>query len=227
MEYFCPAHCSALGVIALLTVAAVLAARRGYERAVRGVLAFGCLVIYPVNQLSYLALDFALPLNNIIPLHLCDVAGFTAAVALLSQKPLFAELTYTWGLAGTLQALLTPNLPYPPPHPVFWSFFHQHGIIVVVALVLPLGLGWRPRSRTVWRCFLWLQVYIAVALAVNFSLGTNFGFLMEPPEADTIFNYLGPWPMYWLPLEGLAFLLLSTVNVPFARRYRPWGRLAD
>ena len=224
MEYFGASHWFALEAIALVLVLGVFFVRRGYATIVRGVLAFGCLIIYPLNQLSYLHVDFQVPLNNIIPLHLCDVAGFTAAIALLTERKLFYELTYSWGLAGTLQALLTPNLPYDLPHPIYWTFFFQHGIIVVVALILPMAQGWRPQPGTVWRCFLWMQGYVVVALAVNFAAGTNFGFLMEPPAADTLFNHLGPWPYYWVSLEILALLLLSLVNLPFARCCSPWRR---
>src|SRR5438132_907921 len=45
-----------------------------------------------------------------LPLQLCDVAIFVAAAALWSRNQLLVEITYFWGLAGTLQALLTPDL---------------------------------------------------------------------------------------------------------------------
>ncbi len=46
-----------------------------------------------------------------LPLALCDVALVVAAIACWSPGwSLGVELTYYWGLAGTLQAVLTPDL---------------------------------------------------------------------------------------------------------------------
>jgi hypothetical integral membrane protein (TIGR02206 family) len=46
-----------------------------------------------------------------LPLALCDVALIVAAIACWwPQWNLAVELTYFWGLAGTLQAVVTPDL---------------------------------------------------------------------------------------------------------------------
>ncbi|MGZ6804622.1 MAG: TMEM164 family acyltransferase, partial [Nocardioidaceae bacterium] len=46
-----------------------------------------------------------------LPLALCDVALIVAAVACwFPQWALAVELTWFWGLTGTLQAVLTPDL---------------------------------------------------------------------------------------------------------------------
>src|SRR5579864_7980770 len=44
-----------------------------------------------------------------LPLQLCDVAIFVAAVALWTRNRMSVEITYFWALAGTIQALLTPD----------------------------------------------------------------------------------------------------------------------
>lgn len=188
----------------------------------RAALAFVCLLIYPINQVATMALDFDVPLDNIIPGHLCDVAALTAGFGLLTGRPLLCELTYCWGLAGTLQGLITPNLPYDFPHPIFFSFFIQHGVIVIVALYLPLAMGWRPRPGVVPRILLWNQVYFVGALGINLALGTNFGFLLEKPAGASLLDSLGDWPIYLIWLQILAAVLMTLLLLPFSRSINIW-----
>ncbi|YCM45400.1 TIGR02206 family membrane protein [Verrucomicrobiaceae bacterium 227] len=188
----------------------------------RAVLAFICLVIYPVNQIALSTLDFQLPLNNIIPGHLCDIAALTAGFGLLTGKPLLCELTYCWGLAGTIQGLITPNLPFDFPHPMFWSFFLQHGVIVIVALYLPLVMDWKPRPGIVPRILLWNQVYFLSALALNGALGTNFGFLLEKPRGASPLDAMGDWPIYLIWLQVLAAVLMTLLLLPFSKSINIW-----
>ena len=195
---------------------------RGGSTWPRAVLAFFCLVIYPVNQIALSTLDFQLPLHNIIPGHLCDIAALTAGFGLLTGRPLLCELTYCWGLAGTIQGLITPNLPYDFPHPMFWSFFLQHGVIVIVALYLPLAMGWKPRPGIVPRIILWNQVYFLSALAANHLFGTNFGFLAAKPETASPLDLMGDWPVYLIWLQILAAVLMTLLVLPFSKSINIW-----
>jgi len=185
-------------------------------------LALICLLVYPINQLAFSTLSQRLPLDNIIPGHLCDIAAFTAGFALLTKRPLLCELTYCWGLAGTLQGLITPNLAYNFPHPVFFSFFIQHGVIVIAALYLPLAMDWKPRPGTVIRIFIWNQIYFILALIANFSLGTNFGFLLEKPSTASLLDQLGDWPIYLFWLQILATALVILLLLPFSKSINIW-----
>ena len=58
-----------------------------------------------------------------LPVDLCDAAVVIAAVACWwPHLHLAVELTYFWGLAGTLQAVTTPDLNVSFPHLAFWEF---------------------------------------------------------------------------------------------------------
>src|SRR5579863_7576593 len=69
-----------------------------------------------------------------LPLALCDVAALVAAAACWWPKPVLVELTYFWGLAGTLQAVATPDVTAPFPHLAFIEYVVGHVAIVVAAL---------------------------------------------------------------------------------------------
>ena len=157
-----------------------MARRRGHFWPV-AILAFLNLSAYAYNQWVYVNLGHTIPLDNILPFHLCDIAAFLAGFALLTPRPLVRELCYCWGLAGTLQALLTPNLPHLFPHPIFFSFFIHHGIIVITAAFLTLAEGWRPRPGTFPRVLIWNQVYFFCSLGLQLARRDKLRF----PHAKT------------------------------------------
>jgi hypothetical integral membrane protein (TIGR02206 family) len=221
LELFGTAHLLALLAGAFFGLLCIVFRRKGCAWPV-ALLALLNLSAYGFNQWAYGSLDSKIPLENILPFHLCDIAAFLAGFALLTEKPLIRELCFCWGLAGTLQALITPNLPYSFPHPIFFSFFTQHGVIVITALFLPLAEGWRPRTGTFPRLLLWNQVYFISAMAVNWASGTNFGFLMKKPNGATLFDHLGPWPFYLISVQLIAAALIALFLLPFSKRINVW-----
>lgn len=159
----------------------------------------------------------------VLPMHLCDWAGIIGGMALIRRQPLAAELLYFWGLAGTLNGLLTPDLGQEYPHPRFFVFFTLHAGVVIAALYVVIGLRLHPRPGAVWRMFLWTQVYVASALVINLltrstvSMESNYGFLMHKPldAKNPILEALGDWPWYILGLELVCVVLFFLLNLPF------------
>ncbi len=221
MDLFGLHHGLSVLTIALIAAICILAGRQGAAWP-RVLLAFTCLSVFPINQLALSVLDFQVPLNNRLPFHLCDLAALTAGFGILTLRPLLCELTYCWGLAGTLQGLITPNLGWAFPHPMFWSFFIQHGVVVIVALYLPLAMKWRPHPGVVPRILIWNQVYFLSASFINISLGTNFGFLAAKPEGASPLDFLGKWPVYLIWLQILAALIMTALLLPFRKTINIW-----
>lgn len=157
-----------------------------------------------------------LDLQNALPMHLCDWAFFTAVITLIWRNKLAYELTYFWGLAGTMQALLTPDLDFDWPEPPFITFFVSHGGIIAVVIYTTLALRLRPTWRSLWRAFLASQVYLLAAGAVNLLVDANYGYLCRKPENPSLLDYFGPWPWYILTLEVAALLSYLFYYSPFA-----------
>jgi len=213
-----------VGVLFTLAAIAVLVIRRcrkdphsARAKASISLLTFCCFAAYPINLAAWESTGGANSLDAIFPFHLCDIAAFLCGFGLITRRPLLCELSYFWGLAGTMQGLLTPNLAYDFPHPVFFAFFLQHGVIVITALVLPLGLGWRPRSGAVKRAFGWVILYAGAAFMVNLALDTNYGFLMRKPSQASLLDVMPAWPGYVFCLIGLAGVFFFVLNLPFMR----------
>lgn len=180
-------------------------------------LAFANLSAYPLNQAAWLSLGKPLALENILPLHLCDIAAMTAGFALITKRPALCALTYFWGLAATFQALLTPAIGVGFPAWPFVTFFIQHFAIVAAALYLPVVEGWRPR-QPLWKSPLqaygWSLAYLVFAMSVNRLLETNFGFASRPPDNPSLIDHLGPWPWYLLWMQVIAIILFLLLALP-------------
>lgn len=155
-----------------------------------------------------------------LPLHLCDCAAIIGAVALVTRHRLLVEITYFWGLAGTLQGLITPDLAYAFPHPRFVAFFCLHGGVVITAIFLTAGLRLYPRKWSVLMAFGALQIYAVVAFVVNRCTNCNYGFLLQKPDRGSLLDHLGPWPWYILSLELVALVFFGLLYLPFVWRKR-------
>ncbi|MEO7100750.1 MAG: TIGR02206 family membrane protein [Luteolibacter sp.] len=211
----------AIGFVAV--AAFLLAGKKGGDSRKRAtfILAFLNLSSFPLTIAAWYSIDAPKSLDNFLPLQLCDVAAFTAGFALLTKRPLPCALTYFWGLAATMQALLTPALTVGFPHMAFIMFFVQHFAIVAAAFYLPVVDGWRPR-QPLWKATLEVYgcsvIYLIFAMTVNKLLGTNFAFASHPPENPSLIDHLGPWPWYLFSMQALAIVLFHLLALPFAKR---------
>jgi len=150
-----------------------------------------------------------------LPLALCDVGVLVAAAACWWRVAVLVELTYFWGLAGTLQAVITPDLNVGFPHLVFFQYLVGHVGIVAAALFLVVGMRIAPRRRSVVRVFSITLGYTALVGIVDALSGANYMFLRSPPGEWTLLRLLGPWPWYVLSASGVALVLLTALDAPF------------
>src|SRR5487761_902078 len=103
-----------------------------------------------------------------LPFQLCDVSGVVAAAALWTRQPLLVELTYFWGLAGTANGLITPDVSDHFPTFGFMQYFIAHGAIVAAALFLVIGLKISPRPGALIRVFGLTFVLMVLDAGINF-----------------------------------------------------------
>ncbi len=155
-----------------------------------------------------------------LPLALCNVGIVVAAVSCWWRIVALVELTYFWGLAGTIQGVFTPDLNVGFPHLVFFEYVAGHLGIVTAALFLVVGLRIEPRPGAVPRVFAITVAYTALVGAVDVLTGANYMFLRRPPGEWTLLRLLGPWPWYLLTASTLAIVLFTLLDMPFwpARR---------
>jgi len=173
-----------------------------------------------INYVAYLivARDFGVATwYRMLPLQLCDWAMAVIIVALWTGNRRWLEVAYFWGIGGTLQAIITPDLRYGFPDLRFISFFVAHSGIIIGIVFLMLIYGFRPSAIGVLRTFVWTEIYFIVAFSVDLLTGENYGFLLHQPEAGSLLNFLSDSrPLYLLEFHGLAFLFFCALYAPFA-----------
>jgi hypothetical integral membrane protein (TIGR02206 family) len=150
-----------------------------------------------------------------LPLPLCDIGVVVAAMACWWRAPLLVELTYFWGIAGTLQGVLTPDVSTGFPHLVFGEYVVGHLAIVTAALFLVVGMQIVPRPGAVIRVFAVTAGYTALVGAIDWLTGADYMFLRSPPSEWTLLRLLGPWPWYILSAAAVALPLLVWLDMPF------------
>ena len=219
-EFLGPAHIVALSLTLLLPIVLSVIARRYHHTAAPISIAFAAVLL--VNEVAHWIWRLAtssvedfLRLN--LPLHVCGVAVFAVMVALVFRKRIAYEIAWFWGLAGTANALITPQLEVGFPEYRFFQYFITHGGIVAGALFATWGLGMRPTGVSVFRAFVLLHVLCVVAFSVNLALGSNYMFLMAPPVTQSPF-FFAPWPWYIPILDAFALVLFGLLLLPFLIR---------
>ena len=211
-------HIVTLAVIAALIAALVVAARRrpgAWTVPAARVLA----IVILANEAGWwvwLAFQHTWSLSYALPLHLCDVAALVSAAALWTRRPLLVELTYFWGLAGTSNSLITPDLADHFPGYLFLQYYIAHGGIVAAALFLVIGLQITPRRGAVARVVALTLGLAALDSVVNLATGGNYMFLRHPPGSHSLLDLMGPWPWYVVVAAGLALALFLALDLPFS-----------
>src|SRR5260221_9332751 len=121
----------------------------------------------------------------VLPFQLCDAAIFVSAFALWLRRQILVEVTYFWGLAGTIQAIITPDLAQHFPSFPFIQYYVAHGGVVAAALFLVVGLGQWPRRRAViWVAALTI-VYAAFVGLLDAGTRADYMYLPGQPASAT------------------------------------------
>ena len=215
---FGPAH-----LVIMVTIpaagAALTWAGSGSARALRRIrLSLGVLLL--VNELVWYSYRFGyerLRFPEGLPLQLCDLALWTTVIALLTLKPWSLELAYFVALAGSSVAVVTPDLWAPSWSYPTWYFFLAHGGVIASVLFLTWSGLFRPRPGALWRSFGLLNLFVAAVGVFDAVFHTNYIYLCRKPEARSLADYMGPWPVYVLALDGLALAGCVLLWLPFRR----------
>jgi hypothetical integral membrane protein (TIGR02206 family) len=222
-----PEHLVPLGVLVAVAVLLCVAARRAPGRWIDPLAAIMALTVV-VAELSwqpYALSNHAWSVAASLPVQLCDVGGFVAAAALLWRQLLLVEVAYFWGLGGTLQAVLTPDLTDHFPSFPYLQFYVTHDLVILAALFLVIGLGLQPRPGAVRRIFLLTVAFAVLVGLIDLATGGNYMYLRQVPAGGTLLSLMGPWPWYILVGAVVTLVVLVILDAPFRRSFptRLWG----
>ena len=213
------AHLTVIFLTVALPMILAFTVHRTKSRHLERLICFAISGLLLINYVAYLivARQFGVTVwYRALPMQLCDWAMIVIIVALWTGSRRWLEIAYFWGIGGTLQALLTPNLRFGFPDLRFISFFVAHSGIIIGIVFLMLVYGFRPTAKGIVRTFLWTEVYFVVAFTVDLLTGENYGFLLHKPEAASLLSFLSDWrPLYLVEFHVLAFAFFALLYTPF------------
>ena len=176
--------------------------------------------------LYWLVLNF--DLGTSLPLHICDLVVWVAALALLTPSRSLRTVLYFWGIGLSTQAFFTPTLNEGPAAPQFWLFWIGHTQIVGSAVYDVVVRHYRPALRDYLLISVVNAAYLALIFPFDTLLGLNYGYIgRSPPSQPTLIDHLGPWPMrvLWMVLIVQVVLAAAWLFWPacgrLKRRLRP------
>ncbi|MEY2439823.1 MAG: hypothetical protein QOI34_1208 [Verrucomicrobiota bacterium] len=217
---FGPSHLTVIFLTVVLPFFLALTVHRTKSRLLERSIRFSISALLLINYVAYLivARHFGVTAwQRALPLQLCDWAMAVIIVALWTANRRWLEIAYFWGIGGTLQAIITPNLQFGFPDLRFISFFVAHSGIIIGIVFLMLVYGFRPRPIGIVRTFAWTEFYFVVTFTVDLLTGENYGFLLHKPEAFSLLSFLSDSrPLYLVQFHLLAFVFFCTLYAPFA-----------
>ena len=152
-----------------------------------------------------------------LPLHVCDLLGGLAALALLTGWRPLAAVTYFWALGLSTQAFFTPVVEWGPLVTEFWLFWESHTLIVGAAIYLILVRRFRPRFKDLLTGFGSLVAYGAVIIPLDLMMGWNYGYIGNiVPKTPTLVDRLGPWPGRLTIMGAMAATVMTLLWLPWA-----------
>lgn len=181
------------------------------------------LTIWAANQVAEM-MPWRFELHRSLPLHVCDVVGLVAALAMLTGARVWRAMLYYWGIGLSTQALITPELADGLATFSFWSFWVPHGAIIALAVYDLAGRGYRPGWRDFAIGIATLTAYLAVVLPFDLAYQVNYGFVGRGmPGQPSVIDFLGDWPIRVYKLAVAVFVVLAVLTVPWVVAARRAG----
>ena len=149
-----------------------------------------------------------------LPFDICNIVALTLPFLMWNPSFRVHEIIYFWILAGTLQGIITPHLFNGFPNYIFFKYWFVHAGLVIYAIYTTVVFDLRPNWRSIWRSFLVLQAYVLFVLIINLMIGSNYIYVLRKPPTASALDYLGPWPIYLIVVEGIAIILFIILYLP-------------
>ena len=218
--FFSAVHWSALAILFFIYLALYLNRKRFQQARWDHYARWTIAILLIVQEISLSVWRISIgtwTAGSSLPLHLCGFAILLAAVGLINRNYTIYELVYFWGLGGAIQALLTPDIgEYGYPHYRFFQFFVSHGLLILASLYMTWVGGMRPTHRSVWKAWIFTNIYMLPIALFNWITDGNYLFICHKPENGSIMDFFGPWPWYILVLEVVGIVSFYIYYAPFA-----------
>lgn len=186
----------------------------------RGKVLFGtALSIIPavcvLSRMMFTSMEGTFNIQEELPFHLCRLLAFIMPFVMYYKNKKWFGITYFFVLVGTLQALLTPDLPQAAPHYSYASYWILHGVLIYLPIYCIVVFRFRIGKQDFINAVIAGNVYLVLTLIINFAIGSNYFYTSHKPPSASLLDFLGPWPWYILSVELLTIFLFVLAWMPF------------
>lgn len=162
-------------------------------------------------------------IQNDLPLYLCSLLAIIIPVFTFYRKFWMYEILLFWIIAGTLQAVITPDIATGFPSFNFFRYWVVHLGLLFIMGYATVVFGMRPNLRSVFKSFVALQVYFLAMLFINYLLNSNYFYLNQKPQSASLLDYLGEWPLYIIVVQLILIPYFLLIYLPFYLYQRKRG----
>jgi len=150
-----------------------------------------------------------------LPLYICRIVCFLLPILFWNRSKLLFGVLYFWVMAGTTNAIITPDIKYALPH--YESIFSWiiHAGLVMAMLYTIFVFKWRPEKKDIWRAFWWANLFLVFVHGINWLMDANYSYTMHKPPNGSLLDFFGPWPVYLLTGQFIALILFGIFYLPF------------
>jgi len=173
-----------------------------------------------IGRMTYLLLDGSFDVALDMPFFMCRFMALVLPFVIYTRNRFMLGILYFWVLAGTINAVITPDLLFNFGHWEYIVYFVYHLGLIIAMIYATLVFKFEITWRDYWNAVLGVIVFTVFSAAVNFMLKANYNYLSEKPEVASILDVMGPWPWYIGVVYVLMFFLFFIAFLPFLFKQR-------
>ncbi len=205
-------------IASLFMISSIIVAK--YWLSERGKVLFGtALAIIPpmcvLSRVMFTSMEGTFNIQEELPFHLCRLLAFILPFVIYYKNKKWFGITYFFTIVGTLQALLTPDLPQAAPHYSYASYWILHGVLIYLPIYCIVVFGFKINKRDFINAIIAGNIYLVLTLIINFAIGSNYFYTSHKPPSASLLDILGPWPWYILSVEFLTIFMFVVAWMPF------------
>ena len=168
-----------------------------------------------ILRMIFTYMDGTFTIQEELPLQMCRTLALAFPFVIYYQSRKWFGIFYFFTIVGTLQALLTPDLPLSAPHHSYLTYWTLHCTLIALPIYCIVNFKWKVTIRDFWNAIIVVNAYLLFTGIINYLIGSNYFYTHHKPPGPTLLDVLGPWPWYILAVEGLAVVLFLLAGLPF------------
>ena len=153
---------------------------------------------------------------------MCHLSSFSISIFLLTNKKVFFNLAFFWGIGGCSMALTQPDVPYKFPDANFLLYFFSHGLLLFAIMLSTITFKNRPYFNELINVVLISLPVVGTIYVINITINSfiesspaNYWYLIRFPDGANL-TALMPDPPLHLPIFFvLGLFVFGLIYFPF------------